>query len=302
MRPTPYANRPSTVRRITDVPCRHFLLALVCVLALLLSPAAAWAKLQVRSAILLNLTTGRVLYEQNADMRIPPASLTKVLAMFIAMDQVRAGKLSLKTNVRISRAAATTGGSRMRLRTGQRVPLEKLLTGMAVASGNDASMAVAQRISTSSRSFVRIMNEKARQLGMKNSVFKTPHGLPAAGQITTARDMLTLARSYILTHPSAMRFHNTRVMHHNGFTIRNTNGLLGNVRGVDGLKTGWIAASGYNLIFTGKRGNTRLLGVVMGGTTKQARDRDARKLLEAGFASPSNAAKVKQRIDGRRRR
>lgn len=284
------------------MPCRHFLLALVCVLALLLSPAAAWAKLQVRSAILLNLTTGRVLYEQNADMRIPPASLTKVLAMFIAMDQVRAGKLSLKTNVRISRAAATTGGSRMRLRTGQRVPLEKLLTGMAVASGNDASMAVAQRISTSSRSFVRIMNEKARQLGMKNSVFKTPHGLPAAGQITTARDMLTLARSYILTHPSAMRFHNTRVMHHNGFTIRNTNGLLGNVRGVDGLKTGWIAASGYNLIFTGKRGNTRLLGVVMGGTTKQARDRDARKLLEAGFASPSNAAKVKQRIDGRRRR
>lgn len=287
---------------MTDVSRRHFLLPVVCVLTLLLLPATAWAKMQVRSAILLNMTTGRVLYEHNPDMRIPPASLTKVLTMFIAMDQVRAGKLNLKTNVRISRAAATTGGSRMRLRTGQRVPLKQLLTGMAVASGNDASMAVAQRISTSSRSFVRLMNEKARQLGMKNSVFKTPHGLPAAGQITTARDMLTLARSYILTHPSAMRFHKTSILRHNGFTIRNTNGLLGNVRGVDGLKTGWIAASGYNLIFTAKRGGTRLLGVVMGGTTKQARDRDARSLLEAGFASPANASKVKQRIDGRRRR
>lgn len=280
---------------------RHLLLVALCAVALLLPPELAWARLQVRSAILMNMTTGRVLYEHNANMRIPPASLTKVLSMYIAMDQVRAQKVSLKKNVRISASAAATGGSRMHLRRGQRVSLEKLLTGMAVASGNDASLAVAQRIATSSRGFVRLMNEKARQLGMTNSVFKTPHGLPAKGQITTARDMLTLARSYILTHPSAMKFHKTTLLRHSGVTKRNTNGLLGTVRGVDGLKTGWTVASGYNLIFTAKRGNTRLLGVVMGGGTKQDRDRDARRLLEAGFAYPSNAKKVQQRIGGRRR-
>lgn len=280
--------------------CRA-LLALCCITAFLLAPAAAQAKVPVRSAILLNMTTGRILYEQSPDLRIPPASLTKILTMYIAMDQVRAGKLSLQSNVRVSQSAAATGGSRMHLRSGQKIPLEKLLTGMAVASGNDASMAVAQRISTSSRSFVRLMNQKSKQLGMKNSVFKTPHGLPAAGQITTARDMLTLARSYILTHPSAMRFHKTQSFRHTRFTMRNTNALLGNVRGVDGLKTGWTVASGYNLIFTAKRGNTRLLGVVMGGSTKQSRDITARNLLEAGFAAPGNPAKVAQRVDRRRR-
>ena len=278
------------------------LTAFCCLICLLLLPGTAWARLQVRAAILMNMDTGRILYERNADARIPPASLTKVLTMYIAMDNVRAKRLDLKKNVRVSRAAATTGGSRMHLRSGESLPLEKLLTGMAVASGNDASMAVAQRISTSSRTFVKIMNDKAKALGMKNSVFKTPHGLPAQGQITTARDMLTLARSYILTHPSAMTFHKTRYFSHNGFTMRNTNYLLSEVQGADGLKTGWTNASGYNLIFTAKRGNTRLLGVVMGGKNRDARDRDAARLLEAGFDAPTTPAKVARAIDGRRKR
>ena len=233
-------------------------------------------------------------------MRIPPASLTKIMTMYIAMDMVKAKKLDLKKPVRVSAAAAATGGSRMRLKRGQQPTLETLLTGMAVASGNDASMAVAQRISTSSRRFVTLMNQKAKSLGMRNSVFKTPHGLPAQGQITTARDMLTLSLSYLRVHPQARRFHKTAVMRYNGFTMRNTNGLLGTVAGVDGLKTGWTAASGYNLIFTAIRGKTRLLGVVMGGSSKIGRDTAARRLLEAGFQFPRDPRKVARRIDRRR--
>lgn len=263
----------------------------LCFFALTLSPVCAWARLAVRSAILVNMDTGRILYERNADMRIPPASLTKIMTMYIAMDMVKAKKLDMKKPVRVSAAAAATGGSRMRLKRGQQPTLETLLTGMAVASGNDASMAVAQRISTSSRRFVTLMNHKAKSLGMRNSVFKTPHGLPAQGQITTARDMLTLSLSYLRVHPQAMRFHKTVVMRYNGFTMRNTNGLLGTVAGVDGLKTGWTAASGYNLIFTAKRGKTRLLGVVMGGAARSGGMPRRGVCLRRAFSFPVIPAK-----------
>lgn len=279
---------------------RRLVCLIVCFFLLVIAPAGAHARLAVRSAILLNVNSGRILYEMNADQAIPPASLTKVLSMYIALDTIKKKRINAKNPVRISASAAATGGSRMHLKAGERLSLDALLTGMAVASGNDASVAVAQRIATSSRSFVQLMNKKAKDLGMRNSVFKTPHGLPAKGQITTARDMLTLARAYLKTHPDALRYHRTSAIKHRGRIMGNTNALLGTVRGVDGLKTGWIAASGYNLIFTAQRGNTRLLGVVMGGVTKNARDDAARRLLEAGFATPADARKVSRRMDKRR--
>ncbi|MDE7065555.1 MAG: D-alanyl-D-alanine carboxypeptidase [Desulfovibrionaceae bacterium] len=272
---------------------------LLCAQYLLYVPQAQ-AKLAVRSAILLNMNTGRILYEQNADASIPPASLTKIMTMYIAMDAVKAKRISLHKKTRVSRSAAATGGSRMHLKAGERVSLDELLTGMAVASGNDAAMAVAQRVAMSSRNFVTRMNAKAKSLGMRRSVFKTPHGLPAKGQKTTARDMLRLARSYMTVHPIAMRFHRTKAFRHGKCILYNTNRLLGTVPGVDGLKTGWIVASGYHLIVTGKRGKVRLLAVVMGGSNKNIRDREARRLIEAGFATPYNSKKVKQRLSGRR--
>lgn len=244
----------------------------------------------------MNVKTGRILYEQNADAAIAPASLTKVLAMYVALDIVEAKGVSLGKNVLISRAAAATGGSRMHLRAGRRVSLDRLLAGMAVASGNDASVAVAQSMAASNRRFVQLMNRKAKSIGMRRSVFKTPHGLPAKGQLTTARDMLTLSRSYLAAHPKALRYHKTSSLAHDGVTLRNTNGLLGVVPGVDGLKTGWTAASGYNLIFTARRGGVRLLGVVMGGDAKSRRDSEARRLLEAGFRNPANPTKVLEYI------
>lgn len=290
--------------RRSSRPGRALFIPPLCLLLFLifcLPALPAQAALPVRSAMLINLDTGRILYEQSADAAIPPASLTKLMSMFLAMDAVKAKNVSLNEKVRVSRQSAATGGSSMHLRAGERVPLVRLLTGMAVASGNDAAMAVAQRVSGGNiRNFVRRMNSKARTLGMRRTVFKNPTGLPAAGQKTTARDMVTLSRAYLRAHPGAMRFHSTRFFLHRGRTMRNTNALLGTVAGVNGLKTGWTVASGYNIVVTAQRGKTRLLAVVLGGNTKDRRDASARRLIEAGFRHPSSPKQVRHAL-GRRR-
>ena len=235
----------------------------------------------------MDMGTGRVLYEQNADEPIPPASLTKVLTMYMALERVQAGEVSLDAPVRVSRAAARTGGSRMSLRPQEWLPLESLLMGMAVSSGNDASAAVAEYLGGSQEAFVAQMNATAAALGMSSSRFYNPHGLPAAGQVTTARDMLRLSFSYLRAHPDALRYHSTRFIRHNGVVSYNKNPLLGNCEGADGLKTGWVNASGYNLISTVRRGDTRLLAVILGAENSKTRAREVYRLMEAGFVSTS---------------
>ena len=172
--------------------------------------------LNVRSAVLMDARTGKILYSQNPDVRIPPASLTKIMSMMVTFDAIRSGKVKLSDQIRVSRHAARQGGSRMGLRAGERVSLNRLLMGMAVSSGNDASMAVAERVGGSGRAFVKMMNNKARQIGMSSSTFKTPNGLPAAGQYTTARDMARLGYVYLKNNPSALQYHRVRVLKHRG--------------------------------------------------------------------------------------
>jgi D-alanyl-D-alanine carboxypeptidase (penicillin-binding protein 5/6) len=283
-RPHHASTRPASAARSTAPAALPFVaLALILLLAAPVARAASHETLDVRSAILLDMSTGRILFEQNADEPIPPASLTKVLSMYVTMDQVRAGKASLRDNVKVSRRAFSTGGSRMFLKQGETLPLDELLEGMAVSSGNDASVATAEHIGGNVDNFVQMMNAKARALGMKNSVFRNPHGLPAAGQHTTARDMLLLSRAYLAQYPEALRYHSTRYIKHNKVITTNKNPLLGNCEGADGLKTGWVFASGYNLISTVKRGKTRLLAVVLGAETTQARAQEVNRLVEAGF-------------------
>ena len=246
--------------------------------------------LETCSAILYDLDHDAILFEQNADQHIAPASLTKVLSMFLAMDQIRQGTVSLDSPVIVSRAAARTGGSRMGLSEKDNVTLEQLLMGMAVSSGNDASAAVAEFVGGSTPAFVNMMNAKAQAIGMRDSQFRNPHGLPAAGQYTTARDMLTLARAYLQTYPDALRFHNTHVINHKGRVTWNKNPLLGQYPGADGLKTGWVNASGYNLIFTASHGSKRLLAVIMGAPDSRTRGVEAFRLLDAGFQVCDNRA------------
>ncbi len=259
----------------------------------------ASAQLTSRAVILMNMSNGRILYKQNPYTPIPPASLTKVMSMYITLDLVKQKKLSLNKVTTVSTAAARTGGSRMRLRKGEKISLDKLMLGMAVSSGNNASVALAQSVAGTSPKFVSLMNRKAQSLGMKNSTFKTPHGLPASGQYTTAYDMLKMARSYLKAHPSAMKYHDTRSFRHNKVLHKSTNRLLGQVKGLHGLKTGYTRASGFNLIFTAERNGVKLLGVIMGGQSRAQRDLEAMQLIEAGFAAPNSSAKVARALNNK---
>lgn len=263
----------------------------------LLFPGCAQAVPPSRAALLYNLTTGKILYERRASLPVPPASLTKLMTMYLTLDAIRANKLRLNQKISIPAQAANTGGSAMRISPGENVPVVRLLAGMAVASGNDAATALALRLGGSQQKFVAQMNKKARQLGMAGTTFKNPTGLPAAGQKTTAQDMLKLCRAYLRAHPQARRFHSMTFFMHKGTATRNTNPLLGRVKGVDGLKTGWTIASGYNIIVTAKRGKTSLLAIVLGSASKGARDNLAAKMIEAGFRYPANAAAVKKFVE-----
>ncbi|MCR5815115.1 MAG: D-alanyl-D-alanine carboxypeptidase [Desulfovibrio sp.] len=283
---------------------RTFLSALLVLFALsLLCPHITQAaRLPVKAAILYNMSTGKVLYQLNENQHIAPASLTKIMTLFLAFDQIQKRKLSLQKRVKISAQAATTRGSSMHLKRGERVPLSKLITGTAVASGNDAAIAVAQTVHPSLATFVKRMNAKAKALKMRQTVFKNPTGLPAQGQISCALDILKLSLAYVRTHPEALSFHELATFTHGGHVLTTTNPLLGAVCGVNGLKTGWTVASGYNIVVTAKRGNTRLMCVIMGGKSRVGRDLTARRLIEAGFKSPASAQGVREAIEGKNKK
>jgi D-alanyl-D-alanine carboxypeptidase (penicillin-binding protein 5/6) len=237
----------------------------------------------VHSAILMDLTTGRVLYARNADAPLPPASITKVLSLYLADEAIRNGRVRPSDLVKISRKAGRTGGSKMFIQAGSEIPLDELLKGMAVVSANDASVAVAEHIGGNVEGFVEQMNRKARDLGMTRSFFKNPNGLPAKGQFTTARDMLILAGDYLRRFPESLSLHSQQYYTYRDITQRNRNTLLGHYPDADGLKTGWVVKGGYHLVATAKRGNTRLIAVVMGAKTPAIRAREAKRLLDEGF-------------------
>jgi serine-type D-Ala-D-Ala carboxypeptidase (penicillin-binding protein 5/6) len=255
-------------------------------LILLLWPglsAAGVLRPSVHSSILMDMSTGRVLYSHNADDPLPPASITKVLSLYLADEAIREGRVRPTDPVRISRKAGQTGGSKMFIQVGSEIPLAELLKGMAVVSANDASVAVAEHIGGDVETFVQQMNRKARELGMERSVFKNPNGLPAKGQFTTARDMMTLAGHYLRRFPESLDLHSQQYFTYHDITQRNRNSLLRYYPDADGLKTGWIIKSGYHIVATAKRGNTRLIAVVMGAKTPGIRAREAARLLDEGF-------------------
>ena len=259
-----------------------------------------------KGAVLYNVTAGKIVFARDADVPVAPASLTKILSMYVALDAMKSRRISPSTIVKVSAKAASAGGSRMGLHAGDRVSLDELLRGMAVSSGNDASVAVAEYIGKSEAGFVVMMNAKARQVGMRNSVFRNANGLPAKGQVTTARDMLALARRYLADYPGNLdKYHCQRVNEYNGCYTANANPLLGSFAGADGLKTGYVDASGYNLIATAQRGRVRIIGVILGAPTSAERAHEASALMEAGFgklACPvSPDSPKKQKGSGRNR-
>lgn len=239
------------------------------------------------SAILLEVSTGKVIYEKNANERLAPASMTKIMSMLLIMEAIDNGKLSFEDDVVISDNASSMGGSQIFLQTGEKYKVKELLKGIAIASGNDAVVAMAEKVHGSVGAFVDAMNNKAKALGLTNTHFDNPHGLESASHYTTARDMSIMALE-LLKHERILEFtsiYEDYLKKPDGSSVWlvNTNRLVRFYEGVDGLKTGFTNEAGYCITTTAKRGDLRLLSVVMKAETSDLRSKDTVSMLNYGF-------------------
>jgi D-alanyl-D-alanine carboxypeptidase (penicillin-binding protein 5/6) len=233
--------------------------------------------------ILMDANTGEVLIEHNADELLPPASLTKVMTSYLVSAEVQRGAVKEDELVNISVNAWKMGGSKMFVREGTQVPVLDLLRGVIVQSGNDASVALAEHISGSEGAFVDVMNQQAQLLGMTNTHFENSTGWPAEGHLTTARDMAILARALIKDFPEHYALYAEKYFKYNGINQPNRNRLLFRDDSVDGLKTGHTDEAGYCLVASAKKNGMRLISVVMGTRSDEARAAESQKLLSYGF-------------------
>ena len=259
-----------------------------------------------KSAILIEESTGKILYEKNSDEKRAPASMTKVMSMLLIMEALDNKQISLNDEVTISQNAADMGGSQLFLQPNQTAKVEDLLKGIAVASGNDAVVAMAEKIAGSEEKFVDMMTKKAKELGLKNTQFKNPHGLDEEGHYTSAQDMAIMAKE-LIKHKNILNYtsiYEEYLTKSDGTKLWmvNTNKLVKFYKGVDGLKTGFTQTAGYCLTATAMKNNTRLISVVMGEDTSANRSTDTVNLLNYGFNSykvntiikkEKNIAKVK---------
>lgn len=242
-----------------------------------------------RAAVLMEATSGEILFEENGGERRPPASMVKMMTMLLVAESVAAGRLSWDEPITASREAERMGGSQVYLATGETFTLAELMEAIVIASANDASLAVAEGVAGSREEFVDQMNERARALGMTATEYHTPHGLPPAKDqqpdLSSARDMALLARE-VLRHPRIMAWSDTAesTFRNGTFQLLNTNHLIRTTPWVSGIKTGYTREAGFNLTATGERNGMTLIAVVMGAPTKQRCSEEALKLLNRGFS------------------
>ena len=251
-----------------------------------------------KSAVLISYDTGEVLYEKMGNEALPPASMTKIMSMLLIMEAIDSHKISLEDQVVISKRASSMGGSQVFLQTGEVYSVKELLKGIAIASGNDAVVAMAEYVGGSVEEFVNMMNEKAKVLGLEHTTFKNPHGLDCEGHLVSALDMAKIARE-LLFHEKILEFssiYEDYLKKNDGSSIWlvNTNKLVRFYEGADGLKTGYTSTAGYCLTSTAKRGNTRFIAVVMGAEDSMKRSSDTINLLNYGFSNYENSILLKK--------
>ena len=234
------------------------------------------------SAILMDARDGSVLYAENAGIVRRPASLTKMMTLLLTFDAIDAGKLDPDERIRISRYAASQRPSRVGLRPGATMTVEQAIRAVAVVSANDVAVALAEAVGGSEDRFARMMTAKARALGMADTSFTNATGLPGAN-LTTAEDMATLSMALLRQHPKRYTVFSTRSFTWAGRRVQNHNHLLGAFQGADGIKTGYTAEAGFALAASAKRAGRRLIAVVIGERSIQARDRRVARMLEDGF-------------------
>ncbi|WP_416916676.1 MAG: serine hydrolase [Roseicyclus sp.] len=241
--------------------------------------------------MVMDARTGEVLHSRNADTRLHPASLTKMMTLYIAFEAIRLGEITLDTQVRISQHAASEPPSRLGLRAGSTIRFRYLIRAAAIRSGNDAATAIGEAIAGSEAAFARRMNRTARALGMARTTFRNAHGLTEEGHLSTAHDMTILGRRLFYDYPEYYNIFSRREEDAGIARIRNTNrAVLDAYRGADGIKTGYTRAAGFNLVASAERGNVRIIATVFGGQSAAWRNQRIMELLDLGFAqAPARA-------------
>lgn len=273
-------------------------LLFLCILSLLLPLVSfgAQAKEQVQSpfdlscasAVLMEASTGKILYEKNAEKALPPASVTKVMTLLLVMEAVRDGKVSWDDAVTVSERAASMGGSQIYLKVGETMPLSDMVKSVVIASANDAAVALAEHVSGSEEAFVAKMNERAAALSMTSTHFDNTNGLDdtVENHVTSARDIAIMSRE-LIQHPKILEYSSTWMdtVRDGAFTLTNTNRLVRFYPGATGLKTGSTAKAKFCISATAERDGVSLIAVIMGAQTRDERNAQAKKLLDYGFAS-----------------
>ena len=264
------------------------LLAALCLLALLPTTAdAVELPLTSRAALLMEKTTGQILFAQNEHEKLEPASVTKIMTLLLTMDAIDSGALSYDDVVTVSANAAGMGGSQVFLAEGEKITVEELLKSVCVSSGNDAAVALAEKVAGVTELFVEQMNNRARGLGMDDTHFVNPTGLTAEGHVTSAHDIALMSRELLTKHPDIRSFTTiwTDSIRGGTFDLANTNKLIRRYDGATGLKTGYTASAGYCISATAEREGMELIAVVMKGETADKRNADAKALLNYGFSA-----------------
>ena len=261
------------------------LLALLCCLPLPVH--AVELPVEAKAALLMEKETGQVLFAKEEHQRLEPASVTKIMTLLLTMEAISRGELRYEDTVTVSKNAASMGGSQVYLSEGEQITVEELLKAVCVSSGNDASVALAEQVSGVTELFVQQMNNRAKELGMVDTCFLNPTGLPAEGHVTSAYDIALMSRELILRHPDLRRFTTIWMDTIRGgeFGLSNTNKLIRFYEGTTGLKTGSTDAAGYCISATAERSGMELIAVVLGGETSQQRFEDAKTLLNYGFST-----------------
>ena len=241
-----------------------------------------------KSAIIIEASTGKVLFEKNADEKLVPASMTKMMSMLLIIENIENGVLKWNQKITVSENASGMGGSQILLETGEKMTVKDLFKGVAIASGNDAVVALGEAIAGSEAGFVDMMNKRAKELNLKNTNFKTPHGLDAANHYSSARDMSLIAKE-LVKHEKVLEFTSVyedylRENTDKKIWLVNTNKLVRFYDGVDGLKTGYTKDAGYCLTATAKKDGMRIIAVVMGEPDSKTRNKEVSEMLDYSFA------------------
>ena len=260
--------------------------------SLIFISSTAFAK---KAAIVIDFETKEVLFEVNANTKNYPASLTKIMTLYILFDYLESGKLTNQSRLKVSRIAASRSPSKLYLEEGSAIKVKDAVMALIIKSANDVATVVAENISGTEKEFAKLMTTYARELGMKNTTFKNASGLPNRAQLTSARDISILSHALISNFPEKYKLFKQEKFTYQGKTYKTHNRLMQSYEGADGIKTGYIRASGFQLAFSAVRGNKRLIGVIFGGDTGKQRNKSLRIIMDKEFAELGLNKKEKKR-------